>query len=98
MNGNYRVFIDSNIIIYLYSESEIDKRKTAYNCMENQNCIINTQVLNEFCNVCIKKFGKNINEIRIAIEEITEVCNVLFIEVDDILYATRLHKKYGYGY
>ena len=98
MNDNFRVFIDSNIFIYLYSESEIYKQETAHNCMENYNCVISTQVLNEFCNICLKKFGKSINEIKLAIEEITEVCSVLLIEIDDILYATRLHEKYGYGY
>ena len=34
-----RIFLDTNIIIYLYSEDENDKRVIAYNFVNNTNCV-----------------------------------------------------------
>ena len=98
MNVNQKAFIDSNVFVYLYSETEAEKQKIAQNCIDSYECVISTQVLNEFCNVCIKKFHKNINEIKGSVEEILEGSTVLFVEIEDISYAIFLHEKYGYGY
>ena len=51
---NDRAFIDTNVFIYLYSEDESEKQNTSQIFVDKYNCIISTQVLNEFCNVCIK--------------------------------------------
>ena len=34
-----RVFLDTNIIIYLYSEDENDKRDTAYKFVNDADCV-----------------------------------------------------------
>ena len=36
-----RIFFNTNIIIYLYSEDENDKRVIAYNFVNNSNCVTN---------------------------------------------------------
>jgi len=58
MNGD-KVFLDTNIIIYLYSEDELSKKNSAEKILDNYTCIINTQVLNEASNIWFKKFGWN---------------------------------------
>jgi len=93
-----KAFIDTNIIIYLYSEDEPEKQKISKKAFDNYECIISTQVINEFCNICIKKFNLSRDEIQHAINEITNQCNVLLIEKENISQALDIHAKYGYGY
>ena len=95
---NIRAFIDTNIFIYLYSEDEFEKQYISQIAVDKYNCIISTQVLNEFCNVCIKKLKKTTDEIQLAIEEIIGQCTVNSIEKENIKQALEIHKKYGYGY
>jgi predicted nucleic acid-binding protein len=91
-------FIDTNVCIYLYSEDELGKKSISQKAVGKFNCIISTQVLNEFCNVCIKKLNKPIDEIKAAVKEIAGQCIVAAIETEHIGHALKIHKKYGYGY
>ena len=95
---NDRAFIDTNVFIYLYSEDEFEKQSISQIFVDKYNCIISTQVLNEFCNVCIRKLNKTADEIQLAVEEIIEQCTVNNIEKENINQALEIHEKYGYGY
>ena len=53
MNGK-SVFIDTNLIVYLYSNDELDKRTSIQNIISKQKAVISTQVVNEFSNVMHK--------------------------------------------
>ncbi len=44
------VFIDANVLIYLYSEDEPDKAALALQCAQKPNAWMSTQVLNEVSN------------------------------------------------
>jgi predicted nucleic acid-binding protein len=50
-----RAFIDTNIIVYLFSATadDIEKRNRSYKAINNYDCQISTQVINEFIHVCI---------------------------------------------
>jgi predicted nucleic acid-binding protein len=96
MNG--RAFFDTNIFIYLYSEDEIAKQKIAQRAINKYECIISTQVLNEFSNTCIRKLYKKPDEVELAIDEMIKQCNILMLRTEDIKYALNIHKKFGYNY
>jgi predicted nucleic acid-binding protein len=96
MNG--KAFIDTNVFIYLYSEDETEKQKTAQKAVDKYECVISTQVLNEFSNICIKKLFKKPEEIELAIDEMVELCNVSMLEKEDIKQALNIHKNFGYNY
>jgi predicted nucleic acid-binding protein len=49
---NVRAFIDTNIFVYLYSEDETEKQVIAQKPFDKYECVISTQVLNEFSNIC----------------------------------------------
>jgi predicted nucleic acid-binding protein len=49
-----KAFLDTNIFIYMYSNEE-DKKKAVYSRITIYEKFISTQVLNEFCNVSVKK-------------------------------------------
>jgi predicted nucleic acid-binding protein len=85
MNG--RAFIDTNVFIYLYSEDENEKQIIAQKAVDKYECIISTQVLNEFSNICIKKLFKESEEIKLAIDEIIEQCSVIALEKEPFDYT-----------
>ncbi|MDR2912089.1 MAG: PIN domain-containing protein [Alistipes sp.] len=93
-----RIFVDSNIFIYLYSTDEPEKQNISNKMIDKYPCIISTQVLNEFCNVCLKKFNKSVEEIELALIEINANCDVTLIDNNTIKQALEIRKIYGYSY
>jgi len=95
---NDRVFLDTNIFVYLYSEDEPEKQSVALNIFDKAICVTSTQVLNEFSSVCLRKLGMSANEVQQSIEEIVENCELCYIDINAIQSALLLHDKYGYTY
>jgi len=93
-----KAFIDTNVFIYLYSEDETAKQDLAQMAVDKYDCVISTQVLNEFSNVCIKKLKKSPEEIELAVEEIARQCTVTTIDEQSVKQALKIHEEYGYGY
>jgi predicted nucleic acid-binding protein len=93
-----KVFIDTNILIYLYSEDEEKKQEISQKVMGKYDCVISTQVLNEFSNVCIGKLNQSIEDVELAVDEIIEQCTVFLLEKHYVKQALQIHKKYGYKY
>ena len=60
-----RVFVDTDILIYLYSVDEPEERKMAEKLIADKDCVISVQVLNEFSSVCLRK-------LRIPAQQITK--------------------------
>jgi predicted nucleic acid-binding protein len=98
MNDDNTAFIDTNQFIYIYSDDEPEKKEIVQKCIDGHNCIISTQVLNEFCNVCIKKLHKSFDEINAALDELANNCMVYTIKFRDIKHAMTLQKRYGYSF
>jgi predicted nucleic acid-binding protein len=67
------IFADSNVVIYAYSCTEKDRQALAADILINRDCVISTQVLNEYCNVCIKKEFISVSDIQKNIIEITTI-------------------------
>jgi predicted nucleic acid-binding protein len=93
-----RAFLDTNILVYLYSNTEIDKRNCALSVVDMYDRIISTQVLNEFCNVCIRKLKFPIPSISITLQTICQKFSVAKIDNFSISMALHIHEKYGYAY
>lgn len=93
-----KVFLDSNILIYLYSEDEPEKQIVVNELYDKSKCAISTQTLNEFCNVCIKKMKKSVEEVKESLKEIKENSELEFISDTTIDNALFLHSKYFYSY
>jgi predicted nucleic acid-binding protein len=99
MNGNIeKAFIDTCVCVYLYSDDEPDKRNISEYAVNNYDCVISTQVLNEFSAVCIRKKKAAPDEIKLALSEMIEQFTVLELEKGDMARAIDIHKKYQYSY
>jgi len=94
-----RAFLDTNLLIYLYSDSELQKRTAAYQALNNHNCITSTQALNEASNIWFKKCGWNGQKIKEHIDNIELVCQeVLTVQKNTIIKALEIKDRYGYSY
>jgi len=97
MSGD-RAFFDTNILVYLYSDHETDKQNKAFDVFNKSERFVSTQVLTEFCNICLKKLHFLASEIDNALLEICEACNVIIVDDSDLRHALSIHDKYKYSY
>jgi predicted nucleic acid-binding protein len=94
-----KAFLDTNILIYLYSDKEPDKREAAYRILEQYDCISSLQIFNEASNVWFKKFGWYGDKITKHLDNIELVCdNVLTVERSTINKAIELKDLYKFSY
>jgi len=96
---NDRAFLDTNILIYFYSESETEKRQIAYQILNNHYCVTSIQALNEASNVWFKRYGWNGTRIKKHLDNIELVCDeIIQIQRETINMALSLKDRYGYSY
>jgi len=95
-----KAFVDTNVFVYLYSgdTEDSDKRRRAYGVLNQYNCQISTQVLNEFSHICIRKLKYDSDNIQDFIRQICSYCDLSYIDEEMIGQALRIHAKYGYSY
>lgn len=96
MKGN--IFIDSNIIVYSYSDDDRSKCDIARNLIAENNTFISTQVLQELCNVLLKKFAINYNQIISVIEECCNINNLHNNSYKTILLTCEVVSKYKFSF
>lgn len=97
MNAN-RAFLDTNLFVYLYSETDTTKRKQVFVAINTFDRVVSTQVLNEFCNVALRKLRHSVLAVKNAVREICETCYLATINETIIMNALNVHEKYGYSY
>ena len=96
MSGN--IFLDTNVVVYLYSGDEPAKRDAALALINAGTTIVSTQVLNELANTLTRKFALPSETVALAITEIQDACVVVPVMPDTIIRALALAKKYRYTY
>lgn len=95
MSSGARDFLDTNVLVYAFSE---DRRADAAQALLNRGCCVGVQSLNEFANVGRRKLRMTWPDLREALDAITVLCaevipNDLATHVD----ALRLAERYGYS-
>ncbi|MCL2446650.1 MAG: PIN domain-containing protein [Oscillospiraceae bacterium] len=93
-----RVFLDTNLLVYLYTADEPQKQFSSHLLLTNQNCCISVQTLNEFCNVCLKKLKLTHKEIYVALAELKSATTLFSISYHTLHQALSLHERYKYSY
>lgn len=93
-----RVFLDSNILIYAYSNTELEKQLAARTLVTHHQSFISTQVLQELCNILVKKFGYGFAQASIAVDESCNN-NMLFTNhKETVKRACDLADKYRFSF
>ena len=91
-------FLDTNLLVYLYSDTDMPKKEQIIHTINQYERFVSTQVLNEFCNVCIRKLKFPIVSVRDAIMEIKDKCNLVIVDDTTVVAALEYHEKYKYSY
>ncbi len=94
-----KAFFDTNVVLYLYSTDEPEKRSTALRIVNDcRQGIISTQVVNELVNVLSKKMGLGWNEITDVLAEIKEAFVIKVVDFSIIQSACKISERYLYSY
>lgn len=95
---NDKVFLDTNILVYSYSFTELDKQKISRKLIEETDSYISTQVLQELANTLTKKFGKTWEEAKEVVIESCKNNNVFSNESKTINDACTIADRYHYSF
>ena len=72
------VFLDSNIILYCYSNSELDKQEFARDIFETYTRPnISKQVINEITNILFKKYKLDSQSVESTVLQISNLVTIL---------------------
>jgi predicted nucleic acid-binding protein len=94
-----RIFLDSNILIYSYSNSEPDKQVIAQKCIAENDTFISTQVLTELANIVTRKFNFSYDDdAQIAIKESCDNNNLHINTPHTIIKACEISKKHNLSF
>jgi predicted nucleic acid-binding protein len=97
MNAD-RAFLDTNLFVYLYSQTDPAKRELAFIAINAFDRVVSTQVLNEFCSVALRKLRHPVQAVKKAVGEICETCCLAKIDETTVMKALDVYGKYGYSY
>ena len=96
MKGNS--FLDTNILVYSYSDTETEKQIIARTIISNNNTFISTQVLQELLNVLIKKFRLPYTVAITAVNESASNNNLYINILETILNAGSIAERYKFSF
>jgi predicted nucleic acid-binding protein len=96
MNAN--VFLDTNILVYSYSNTEPDKRTVARTLISENNSFVSTQVLQELSNTITKKLGFSFSDAIKVVEEMTKNNNLHTNTQITIIKACELAERYRFSF
>ena len=93
-----KIFLDTNVVVYLYSGDEPEKQSAARALIEGESPVVSTQVLSELANTLSRKFGLSYDVVAQAVSEVRDACTVVPVMPETILQALALAAKYRYSY
>jgi len=95
-----KAFLDTNVLIYSYSQDEAQKQMIASNILGDyaEHIIISKQVINELVNVLFKKFKLSPDDIENAILELDTFMPIVDFDITTQIKALRLKEKYKFQY
>jgi len=94
-----KAFLDTNVLVYLHSEDDDNKRNAAQNLLDEYKCMTSLQTFNELSNVWFRKFNLDSVKIEEHLDNIELVCDdILSINRATINSALALKDRYGFSY
>ncbi|MGC2518327.1 MAG: PIN domain-containing protein [Burkholderiales bacterium] len=91
-------FLDTNVLVYSFSETDVAKRETARALAEADGAWVSTQVLSELANVLTRRFRIPVPEAKHRVMSIAAGCEVVVVSPPIVLDALRVMERFGYGF
>ncbi len=92
------IFVDTNVLIYAYSDTELEKKKKVLSLLITESIAISTQVVNEFIWVMNRKFNVDFGSLKFIINNIFDLYKVCIINHSAVLKAIDLSKRLNFSY
>lgn len=95
-----KVFIDTNILVYAYVDTDLDKYNKAREFMDSlidTEVYISTQILNEVYSA-LKKNSVNDAETKYYVEYCISKYNILSVTLNDVKKCLDVRERYKYSY
>lgn len=93
-----KVFVDTNILIYAYSDTEPEKKEKSLIILEQEHVMISTQVINEFIWNMYNKFQIDIEVLNDLTDRLFNRFKVSLIDKNTISRALDLVQQLKYSY
>lgn len=95
-----KIFIDTNVLIYSFSEDEPQKQKAAVELIDSvaTDAVISNQVINELANVFLKKFKLSTEQVEDALLELDSLLRIASFDITTQIKALRLKQRYNLQY
>jgi predicted nucleic acid-binding protein len=94
-----RIFIDSNIIIYAYSDTEKTKQRISRQLIKENYTVISTQVLQEVANTLSRKFKIDYSSIEQTLQECVLDNDTLYLNRQDTIFkACGIADRYQFSF
>jgi predicted nucleic acid-binding protein len=95
-----KAFLDTNILIYAYSEDEPKKQSIALQLFDSfeDNVIISKQVINELSNILLKKFKLGSDQVENVLLEIDNILPIVDFDLTTQIKALKLKDRYQFQY
>jgi predicted nucleic acid-binding protein len=90
---NDKSFLDTNVLVYCYTETEPEKQAVAVALAEQSDTWVSTQVLQELSNTLRKKFKISWPNIDATLQEVSQN-----LSLHTNTYATRIAERYGFSF
>jgi predicted nucleic acid-binding protein len=96
-----KIFVDTNIWVYLYLHDDDEKYKTAEEFLSKSNpdvvFVITWQIINEISNTLLRYKYTEL-EIRKYIEQLCKVCTIQDFTKEIVLMASSLRERYSFSF
>jgi predicted nucleic acid-binding protein len=96
MNDN--IFLDTNILVYSYSNNEPDKLSIARTLISENNSFVSTQVLQELSNTITRKLGFSYADAINVIKEVVQNNNLHTNTQSTITEACQIAEHYKFSF
>ena len=98
MTENETCFIDTNIWLYAFTDSDTQKKEIAQTLIKASQPIISTQVINEVCVNLIKQVRFPEEKINGLIETFYQKYDVIESHKELLIYASTLRQEHAFSY
>jgi predicted nucleic acid-binding protein len=93
-----KIFLDSNLWVYRFADVGGTKAVAVETLLNQSDCVVSTQVLNETANVLLKKHRVPATTVKIFIEKILESAELYPIDEKTTFKALHLIENYSLSF
>ena len=93
-----KIYLDSNILVYLFSDDEPEKQQIARKLVHGHSCITGINNLNEMNCVLVQKKKLSVEKTKLALDYVVRDVEIAFFRLATLRETLRIMERYNYSY